>query len=102
MARATVDEDREVRDVATHLGYFKRKERAATIQVVVVVWCSDTAKSSTRSVLQVSGIAEAGLHRHCFFSCPAGCLMQQFLDLNISRVVAELIDSHAFILDKER
>lgn len=59
----------------------------------------DTAKSFTRSALQVSGIAEAGLHRHCFFSCPAGCLIQQFLDLNISKPMAELIDPHALTLD---
>lgn len=94
-------ESREVRDVATHLGYFKSKERAATIQVVVV-WWSDTTKNSTRSAFQVSGIAEAGLRRHCFFSCPVGCLIQQFLDLNISKLMTELIDPHAFMLDQER
>lgn len=61
--------------------YFRGKEKAATIQVVVV-WCSDTAKSSsTRSALPVNAIAEAGIHSRCCFSCPAECLIQQFLDL---------------------
>jgi len=78
---------------------FRRKERAATVQVVAV-WCSGTAENfSTRSASPVSSIAEAGLHRRCFSSRPADCLTQQFLDFSISKLVAELTDPHVFTLD---